>query len=349
VGSIVDQVVTARSLLPLGRVFPPAGVPTDGVRRQDAPPLFDPHAGTVVLSPPGEGPGWWVGAPSAAWDGSRFYLAVRTRRPQPERGARFQILAGDDGERFAAVWSVRKEELGTSSIERGALIQADAETWRLYLSYVDPADGRWRIDLLEANAPERLDPAARRPILTAADIGGEGVKDPWLCRVGETWHMIVSFAPTPAGVDAAAMHRTNDVYNTGTTKSLSGLATSDDGIDWAWHGPILEPSADGWDAYAARLNSVYRADGRFVGLYDGSRSVAENYEERCGVAVSDDLRTWRKLSPDGPAVGNAGGPGTVRYAEAIQGPGWLRFYYEYTRPDGAHELRTSLAAPGAGS
>jgi hypothetical protein len=70
--------------------------------------------------------------------------------------------------------------------------------------------------------------------------------------------------------------------------------------------------------------------------------VAENYEERCGLAVSRDLRHWRRLSEDGPLVGSAGGPGTVRYVEAVQTAAWTRYYYEYTREDGAHELRTSL-------
>ena len=226
----------------------------------------------------------------------------------------------------------------------------DDGTWRLYLSFVDPADGRWRIDLMEAGSPESLDPAKRVPILTAAEIGGEGVKDPWVCRVGTTWHMIASYAPTPAGdTTPDAMHGTRDIYNTGTSKSLTGLATSEDGLSWTWHGAILEPSESGWDAYAARINTVYRQEGRFVALYDGSKRVEENYEERCGVAVSEDLRTWRRTIEDGPAIGPNGGPGSVRYAEAVQGPDWVRFYYEYTRPDGSHELRTVRVATAAGS
>jgi len=309
---------------------------------------FDPEAGTAVVQPEGEGKGWWVGAPSVYRDGSASYLAFRTRRPQPERGGLFQIARSEDGERFEVITSIRKEDLGTSSIERGALLQTDDGTWRLYLSYVDPEDGRWRIDLMEAATPDAFDPVTRVPILTAADIATEGVKDPWVCRVGDTWHMIASFAPTPTDdVPADAMHGTRDIYNTGTSKSLSGLATSEDGLAWTWHGAILEPSDDGWDRYAARLNTVYRHGGVFVGLYDGAGDVSENYEERCGLAVSGDLRTWTRLSTKGPAAGPNGGPGSVRYAEAVQAAGWTRFYYEYTRDDGSHELRTVLV-PRAG-
>ena len=311
---------------------------------------FDPEAGVPVIQPEGEGSGWWVGAPSGWWDGAAYHLAFRTRRPQPERGGLFQVARSTDGEHVEIVTSIRKEDLGTSSIERGALLQTEDGTWRLYLSFVDPADGRWRIDLMEAEDPASLDPAKRLPILTAAAIGGEGVKDPWICRVGSTWHMIVSFAPTPEGdVAPDAMHGTRDIYNTGTSKSLTGLATSEDGLSWDWHGAIFEPSGSGWDMYAARINTVYRRDGLFAALYDGSRSVEENYEERCGLAVSDDLRTWRRVSLDGPAVGPNGGPGSVRYAEAVQGPGWIRFYYEYTRRDGSHELRTIRVDDAAAS
>jgi hypothetical protein len=308
-------------------------------------PPFDPESGVTVFSPQGEGSGWWVGAPSVFWDGTGYYLAFRTRRPQPERGGLFQIARSDNGESFEVIALIRKEELGTSSIERGALIKTDDGRWRLYLSYVDPADDRWRIDLIEANRPEELSAEKRVAILDAAAIGAEGVKDPWVCRFDGTWHMIVSYAPTPEGeISRVEMHGTRDIYNTGTSKSLTGLATSDDGIAWNWHGSIFEPQETGWDQYAARINTVYVDGNQFVGLYDGSKSVAENYEERCGGATSTDLRTWVRVSTEGPIVGPNGGPGSVRYAEAVQADAWIRFYYEFTRVDGSHELRTVLVS-----
>ncbi len=339
---------TSQPFAQTNRVFTEADLAPGTVGPTAAFQPFDPEAGTTVIQPQGEGQGWWVGAPSVFWDGTAYYLAFRTRRPQPERGGLFQVARSDDGERFEVIASIRKEDLATSSIERGALLQTGDGTWRLYLSYVDPQDGRWRIDLIEAASPDAFDPAARVPILTAADIGAEGIKDPWVCRVGGTWHMIVSYAPTPTGaISTDQMHGTRDIYNTGTSKSLTGLATSTDGLTWAWQGPMLEPGDDGWDRYATRLNTVYRHGGVFVGLYDGAGDVSENYEERCGLAVSGDLRTWTRLSTDGPAAGPNGGPGSVRYAEAVQAAGWTRFYYEYTRDDGSHELRTVLV-PHAG-
>lgn len=305
---------------------------------------FDPDSGTTVIEPLGSGAGWWAGAPSAVWTGQHYYLSYRLRRPQPERGGETRIAVSSDGERFSQIWSARKEEFDTPSIERSALVRVDDDHWRLYISYVDGSDGRWRIDLMEAATPEELRPRDRRPVLTAADIGGEAVKDPWIGRHGTGWLMIASYVPTPglAGVGHQQLHGTRDIYNTGLSKSLSGLATSADGLTWHWEGPIFEPADSGWDAYAARLNTVVATTDAWIAFYDGSSNVEENYEERCGVAVSDTLRQWRRLSPNGPAVGAAGGPGTVRYVDAIQSIDWVRFYYEYTRTDGAHELRTVL-------
>lgn len=308
-----------------------------------APPLFDPERGTTVIEPLGSGNGWWAGAPSALWTGDRYYLSYRVRRPQPERGGETRIATSGDGERFETIWVGKKEQFDTPSIERCALIRADDARWRLYISYVDGATDKWRIDLMEADSPDAFDPARRVPILTAEQIGAEGVKDPWVCQVGGVWHMLASFATTPPDLagDHHALHGTRDIYNTGHTKSCTGLATSADGVRWRWQGALLEPSDEGWDAYAARMNTVvYRAPFWF-GFYDGSKSVAENYEERCGLACSLDLRRWERLSITGPAIGPNGGPGSVRYVEAVQGADWVRYYYEWTRPDGSHELRTS--------
>jgi len=308
------------------------------------PPLFDPAAGTTVIAPLGSGNGWWAGAPSGLWTGDRFYLSYRLRRPQPERGGETHVAVSSDGERFETIWTGTKEQFDTPSIERCALARTDDGTWRLYVSYVDGATDKWRIDLIEASSPDAFDPARRVPILTAEEIGAEGVKDPWVCRIGGAWLMIASFATSPpdcAG-DHQALHGTKDIYNTGHTKSCTGIATSADGLHWQWEGGMLEPRDGMWDAYAARINSVISTPPVWVGFYDGSASVAENYEERCGIVYSTDLRRWRRGSADGPAIGPNGGPGSVRYVEAVQGSDWIRYYYEWTRPDGAHELRTSV-------
>ncbi|HEX9435668.1 MAG TPA: hypothetical protein VGA16_00755, partial [Candidatus Limnocylindria bacterium] len=110
-----------------------------------------------------------------------------------------------------------------------------------------------------------------------------------------------------------------------------------------WRGAVLGPTPGRWDDHTARLTTAIRVGDEWVGLYDGSR-VEGNYEERCGVAVSSDLVEWRKVSVDGPAIGTASGAGGVRYAELVEMlDGSVRAYYEFTREDGSHDLRTALS------
>jgi hypothetical protein len=243
--------------------------------------------------------------------------------------------------RFRDVWSATKQQLETESMERGALWRTRDGTWRLYLGLVDPEDRRWRIDMMEAKSPSGFDPSRRVTVLTAADIGAEGVKDPYLMAVGGRCAMIVSYAPSPGAIDgstAAAMHSSGDVYNTGITRSHTGLAVSEDGKDFDWRGDILSPG-DGWDAYAARIGTVLATDRDYLGLYDGSRDVGENYEERTGLAVSEDLVNWSRLTLDGPALVSPHASGSLRYVDALRLGDELLYYYEYARPDGSHELR----------
>ena len=76
---------------------------------------------------------------------------------------------------------------------------------------------------------------------------------------------------------------------------------------------------------------------------NGSADVSENYEERCGLVRSDDLRRWERIE-GGPAIGSAGGRGSVRYVESVVYRDRTLFFYERTRDDGAHELCVSQAA-----
>jgi hypothetical protein len=59
----------------------------EAVSREDFPsrfagvPFIDLERAHTVAEPPGEGPGYWVGAPSAVQVGGTFHLAYRLRRP----------------------------------------------------------------------------------------------------------------------------------------------------------------------------------------------------------------------------------------------------------------------------
>ncbi|MFZ0218493.1 MAG: hypothetical protein WAM30_21350, partial [Candidatus Dormiibacterota bacterium] len=276
----------------------------------------------------------------------RFLLTYRQRRPRgetaTERGWRCAVAVSEDGEHFRDIWSVEKSELGTPSMERFCLVPAAAGGYALYLCYVDPADNRWRIDVVEAAAPDAFDVRQRTPALTAASTGTEGVKDPYVLRFGPAVYLYASYA-SGATLDPARRaeaHQTADIYATGATTHPTGLAVSLDGRRFAWQPGVLAVG-ESWDRYQSRLNSIARIGEAWIGFYDGSRSEAENHEERCGLAISHDLRHWTRLTTDGPWVVSPHGSGSLRYLDAVPVGDELWLYYEYSRADGAHELRLS--------
>jgi hypothetical protein len=307
---------------------------------------FDPLAGAVVFAPERNEEGYWVGSPGVLHDGGQFWLTYRQRRPrgaEAERGWRCAVAKSKDGLHFDDVWQVRKHELNTPSMERFCLLPKAGGGYRLYISYVDPSDNRWRIDAVEATGPERFDIRARTPVLTAASTGTEGVKDPYIVQTGPAFHLFASYAAARDDLSPEA-HATADVFNVGATTHPTGYATSLDGIHFDWRGTALEVGT-AWDRYQARLTSIVPVCGGYIGFYDGSAGKHENYEERCGIAISSDLSSWRSLSTTKPWLASPHAAGSVRYVEAIVLDEEWWIYYEMTRPDGAHELRLMRLPP----
>jgi len=306
-------------------------------------PLFDPQKGTTVLESSGKGSGYWVGAPSIIYDKelSRFYLYYRIRKPRPVRGGECYIAESNDGVKFIPIWQAKKEEFGSPSVERSCLTKTVDGKYRLYISYVDPADNRWRIDMIEASHPTEFKVAKRIKILTASFIQCEGVKDPYIIIMGRKYYLIVSYALTTKKIDEGLekkMHSTADVYNTGMIKSCTGLALSNDGINFTWWGNILSPGKK-WDAYTSRISCVLYLPPIFTAFYDGASTVKENYEEKTGLAVSFNLMHYDKLTEEEPKLVSPHASGSLRYMDSIIVGNEIYYYYEYTVMDGSHELR----------
>src|SRR5207247_1003170 len=114
----------------------------------------------------------------------------------------------------------------------------------------------------------------------------------------------------------AASHATLDIFNTGDCVSATGLAISRDLDHWEWQGVVFSPGASGWDAYCRRINSVLPWEGKYLAFYDGSASAAENYEEKTGLAVSSDLRTWQSVTPKSAYLTSPHASGSLRYLDA---------------------------------
>ena len=100
----------------------------------------------------------------------------------------------------------------------------------------------------------------------------------------------------------------------------------------------------------ARVTSVCFSGDTIVAYYDGRATSAENYEERTGVATGTEPSV---LAAQGtrPLAWSPYHGGGLRYLDILPLPdGRKRLYYEMTRPDGAHELRTEVQLsrrPGA--
>ena len=122
-------------------------------------------------------------------------------------------------------------------------------------------------------------------------------------------------------------------------------ATSPDGLDWTWHGTALAGRPGQWDERGTRVTSVLLTRDGAAAFYDGRASAAENWEERTGIAVASGAAARFEAVGDTPYGSSPFGLGGLRYVSMVHLPDdRVRFYYEVTRADGAHELRTTVTA-----
>jgi hypothetical protein len=320
---------------------------TQGSRWWGTLPRFDPEAGSVVAEPPGQGYGFWAGAPSAVYDAEsgRFYCYYRARWPLGDRrGGVCRIVASADPNAPAAwetVWEATREQFGANSIERSALIRDLASgEWRLYVSSetAQPYDrnpATWRVDLLQAPSIGRLEPRERRIVMDAAMYGFSHVKDPVVLVVGGEWLALTSVAwrDQHLGPDENGLVRSRG-------RGMIALHRSIDGIDFPTAQVVAEPGPQGWGGINARPAAVVYLDGCWSMLFDEGAGRADSYDEQTMLAVSTDFKEWRRVTPaHRPWVRSAHGSGSVRYVDVVLREGTAHYFYEYSRADRAHELR----------
>ena len=282
----------------------------------------------VVKHAAGSGGQTWVGSPSAIRVGDEIVIAYRLRDPQ-RRGYAVEVARSADGVHFQTLVSIGKEQLDCESLERPSLVRTREGIWRLYLSCATAGTKHWRVELIEAAAPDGFDPARGRVVLPGN--AALAVKDPVIVEHAGLWHLWASVHPLDDPEQADRM--------------ATDYATSADGLAWTWQGTALKPRPGEWDARGARVTAVRFTSDGVTAYYDGRASAAQNCEERTGIAAGTGPGA---LTASGKSwVAESGDPGYgLRYLTVVDLPdGCERLYYELTNARGSHDLVTELRQP----
>lgn len=318
-------------------------------------PRFDPDAGNVIASPPGDGYGFWVGAPSAIFDAEsgRFYCYLRARWPLGDRrGGLCRIIASADPtapvDAWEVVWEATREQFGANSIERSALIRDPFNgEWRLYVSSetaqsYDRNPATWRVDVLQAPTVGGLEPRERRIVMDASMYGFTHVKDPVVQVIGGEYVVLTSVAwrDQHLGPD-------KDGIVTSRGRGMIALHRSPDGLDFPTAQIIAEAGPEGWGGINVRPSALVYLAPTWSLLFDSGPARPDSYDEQTMLAVSDDFKTWRRLTPDrAPWVRSKHASGSVRYIDVVVLGETIHYFYEYAREDRAHELRHAAVQIG---
>lgn len=283
-------------------------------------PLPGSRPAVVAVPAPGPGPRRWSGAPSAALDADGGVVLAYRVRAAADDLARTVVARAADGEHFTTVAVLDKARFGAMSMERPALVRTAEGRWRLYVSCATPDTKHWWIDALEADDPAQLAAAEARTVFPGD--ARTGLKDPVVRLLEGRWHAWICCHPLDEPDEEDRM--------------ATAYASSDDGLDWTWHGTVLAGRPGRWDARGARVTAVL-AGGRAT--YDGRATKQENFSERTGVAVPAGQGGALAADGDAPVA-------DVRYLDVLPLPGGgHRLYYEARLRDESHELRTELLGP----
>lgn len=288
-----------------------------------APP--DPAKALLVVPAPEVGRGAWAGSPSAVLADGEIVIAYRLRTPA-RRGYAVEVARSADGVTFERLAMVTQDQLDTESLERPALAVTPQGRWRLYLSCATHGTKHWRVEVIEAAAPDAFDARDSQVILPGD--AANAVKDPVIVRHGDDWHLW------------ASVHPLTDPEH--TDRMTTEYATSSDGLDWAWQGTALLPRPGEWDARGVRVASVRFTAQGVAAYYDGRATAAENCEERTGVAIGAAPGALAAIADAPVAQSPHPGRGLRYFTEVELGDGRERLYYELTNANGSHDLVTEL-------
>ena len=278
-----------------------------------------PEHGVVAAGPPGTGPGYWSGAPSAVAGDGEIFLAYRLRRPIGQgRGYAVAVARSTDGVRFSTLLTIGKQELATESLERPALVRTPDGRWRLYLSCATTGTKHWRVEVTEAAHPGEFD-IRRREVILPGDAK-TGVKDPVIRYHDGQWHLWASCHPLADPLQ--------------TDQMTTEYATSADGLAWTWHGTALSGTPGRWDSRGTRVTSVSFGGGTVTAYYDGRATAAPAGENPLEAALGA-AATLRRSGVDGLVVDCEDGAGALGLARELAEAMGARYEVVPALTDGA--------------
>jgi beta-fructofuranosidase len=161
------------------------------------------------------------------------------------------------------------------------------------------------------------------------------VWDSWIADDGHAYHLFFLQAPRALG-HPGLRHAAATI----------GHASSRDLVTWDQHGTALGPSVGGWDDLALWTGSVARGDDGVWRMYYTaiSRVGRPVYDQRLGLAESDDLMHWRRV---GRAPLLEADPALYRTLDGAVSETWRDpFVFRDPGGDGWHMLITARD-PGA--
>ena len=147
-------------------------------------------------------------------------------------------------------------------------------------------------------------------------------KDVVVHRAGDDWQMWACRHPLDGGDDEA-------------DRMTTWYATSDDGLAWRWQRAALVPTPGRWDARGTRITSVSAptaAGWRSTTAGRAPRRTGTSAPASRSATAPDAFTADRRPTPAGQ---------TVRYVSVAELPDGYRLYWEASRVDGAHDLRTA--------
>lgn len=207
--------------------------------------------------------------------------------------------------------------------ERGWILR-DGDSWRLwYTGYDGTKEGRRQLGLAVSNDGIHWERFAQKPLHDAwiedmmivphegqLFMFAEGEHDRaqlLVSRDGIHWNQrgtldvrLTNGDPIPPGpFGTPTAYFEDDLWYLFYERRDEGvwLATSTDLTVWTnvTDDPILVPGPEAYDASRIALNQIVKFEGRYYALYHGTDDADQPALWTSNIAVSDDLKSWKKL------------------------------------------------------